>query len=176
MDRLGVPRLLAMALLPVLAACTRDAEDLREWRPSDHHHQIEESRTGREAPRVTGSAAAPLPGLEEVTIATWQRACMNCHGQLGRGDGPQGAMVHARDLSDPEWQAAVTDDRIAESVTKGRGLMPPFALPAETVTGLVHLVRLFDRNRLMRAPGSAAAPAPSASARAPKAVPSANAP
>jgi cytochrome c oxidase cbb3-type subunit 3 len=148
-----------------LLGCDRPASDLREWTPSDHKH-TSEAKQGEEddSPQVSGSAQAPLPGLDEVTIATWQRACANCHGQLGRGDGPQGPMVHARDLSDPAWQTATPDTQIAESITRGRGKMPAFQLPASTVEGLVHLVRLFDRDRLARATASARAAAASAPA------------
>ena len=54
-------------------------------------------------------------------------------------------MLQARDLSDPNWQRGVNDAELAESITKGRGRMPPFPLPPATVAGLVHLVRLFNR-------------------------------
>src|SRR4051812_2199251 len=78
-------------------ACS-SAGDVREWRPSDHKHTEEQSGAGSpQAPQVSGSAEPTLPGLDPVTIATWQRACLSCHGQLGRGDGPQAAMVKARD-------------------------------------------------------------------------------
>src|SRR6185436_4441984 len=98
-----------------------------------------------------------------VTIAAYRRSCAACHGQLGRGDGPQGPMLQARDLSDPTWQASVSDAQIAETITKGRGRMPPAGLPPATVDGLVHLVRLFDRARMAKAATSAQA-APSAAA------------
>ncbi len=143
---------------PALCACNRTPDDLREWRPSDHRHTTEaKSDNEGESPQVTGSAEPPLPGLDEVTIATWRRACTTCHGQLGHGDGPQGPMVHARDLSDSAWQAATPDAQLAESITKGRGKMPAFQLPASTVEGLIHLVRLFDRERLARAAAGARA-------------------
>jgi cytochrome c oxidase cbb3-type subunit 3 len=172
------PRLASAALVTCawLLGCDRPASDLREWKPSDHRH-TSEAKQGAEgdSPQVTGSAEPPLPGLDEVTIATWQRACTACHGQLGRGDGPQGPMVHARDLSDPAWQAATPDKQIAESITKGRGKMPAFQLPESTVEGLLHLVRLFDRDRIARAAASArAASAPAASgATAPSGSPTA---
>src|SRR6185436_17810811 len=98
----------------------------RQWRPSDHRHQAESTETDRDdAPQVSGSAEPMMPGLEEVTIAAYRRSCAACHGQLGRGDGPQGPMLQARDLSDPTWQASVSDAQIAETITKGRGRMPP---------------------------------------------------
>jgi cytochrome c oxidase cbb3-type subunit 3 len=138
--------------------CTRAADDLREWKPSDHRHTSEsKSEADPEAPQVTGSAEPPLPGLDEVTIATWRRACVTCHGQLGRGDGPQGPMVRARDLSDSAWQAATSAAQMKESITKGRGKMPPFSLPAATLEGLVQLIRLFDPERRAQAAASARA-------------------
>jgi cytochrome c oxidase cbb3-type subunit 3 len=160
-----------------LFACNAP-DDLREWRASDHRHTTEATpESAEQSPQVTGSAEPPLPGLDEVTIAAWRRACIGCHGQLGRGDGPQGPMVKARDLSDPVWQASVTDAQIAESITKGRGRMPPAALPEGTVEGLVRLVRLFDRNRMraLEAGHSTAPAAPSvaASAAPPSTEPSA---
>jgi len=161
----------AVLSLAFALGCSRADADLREWRPSDHQHTSEgPSENGQEGPQVSGSAEPLMPGLDEVTIAAWRRACTSCHGQIGRGDGPQGPMVRARDLSDPAWQASVSDAQVAESITKGRGKMPGFALPEATVQGLVHLVRLFDRDRLARAEASARAarigapPAPSGSA------------
>lgn len=135
--------------------CHRAPDDLREWKPSDHKHTSEADPNGERAPQVSGSAEPVMPGLEDVTVVTWKRACTNCHGQLGRGDGPQGPMVKARDLSDPAWQASVTDAQIATSITKGRGLMPPAPLPPATIDGLVHLVRLLNKDRLDQAAKSA---------------------
>jgi cytochrome c oxidase cbb3-type subunit 3 len=156
----------ALSSCTLALGCDRSSGDLREWRPSDHRHTSEsKSDNEPQAPQVTGSAEPPLPGLDEVTIATWRRACTSCHGQLGRGDGPQGPMVRARDLSDSAWQAATSDEQIKESITKGRGKMPAFPLPASTLENLLHLVRLFDRQRLEQAAnaaraGSAPKPAP----------------
>lgn len=162
------------ALCAGLPSCSQSANDLREWRPTDHRHTTEPNAESAEgAPQVSGSAEPAVPGLDEVTIATWRRGCVSCHGQLGRGDGPQGPMVKARDLSDPAWQASVTDAQIAETITKGRGRMPPATLPPATVDSLVHLVRLFNRERPAEpAPANPAAPAASASTAAPPTAPS----
>jgi cytochrome c oxidase cbb3-type subunit 3 len=155
------------ALLAASAGCNRDPGEIREWRPSDHRHQAESTEPDPEsAPQVSGSAEPMMPGLEEVTIAAYRRSCATCHGQLGRGDGPQGPMLQARDLSDPTWQGTVSDAQIAETITKGRGRMPPSGLPPATVDGLVHLVRLFDRARMAKAAAGAAAP-PAASGAEP---------
>lgn len=127
--------------------CNRMPNDVREWRPSDHHDTEKSDPAAGQGPQVSGSAAPSLPGLEDVTVVTWQRACTQCHGPVGRGDGPRGPMVKARDLTDPSWQSSVTDAQIADSIAKGKNAMPAFQLPQTTIDGLVHLVRLLDRNR-----------------------------
>jgi cytochrome c553 len=153
--------LFSLAAMASLSACNSAPSDLREWKPADHRHQAETpADNGRRPQQVTGNEKAPMPGLDEVTIAAWRATCSMCHGQLGRGDGPQGPMTQARDLSDPAWQASVTDAQVRESITKGKGRMPPSGLPATTVEGLTHLVRLFNRDRMAARP----APAPSTSA------------
>lgn len=163
-----------LAAASLAFACNRDPADLREWRPSDHRHQSETQAAAEQpaAPQVAGSAEAPMPGLDEVTIAAWRRACTPCHGQFGQGDGPQGPMVKARDLTDPGWQAATSDEQIATSISKGRGLMPAAALPPETVTNLIKLVRLLNRGRTAAPPdGEPGSPSPSAGAGIPAQAP-----
>jgi cytochrome c oxidase cbb3-type subunit 3 len=144
----------SIAVTASVFACNASPPDLREWKPTDHRHQTETAADNGRTPQVSGSAEPPMRGLEEVTIAAWRTTCATCHGQLGRGDGPQGPMVKARDLSDPAWQATVNDAQIAETMVKGRGRMPPSGLPPSTVEGLTHLVRLFNRDRV--AAGAAA--------------------
>lgn len=164
--------LLSLAILGV--ACNRSADDVREWRADDHDHQSEPDqgqvvgRTAAEEQR--DNAAVGLAGLSEVVIVAWKRSCTSCHGMIGQGDGPQGAALHARDFSDPSWQASVTDEQIGVSIRRGKGSMPAFDLPDDTLRGLVRLIRLLDGSRAARAaasetpagsaaPGSSAAPA-----------------
>ena len=69
------------------------------------------------------------------------QTCNTCHGPLGKGDGPQGSLVKAPDLTRPDWQAKVTDEEIAARIRSGKGLMPPNDLPDSTIKGLVARVR-----------------------------------
>lgn len=165
-------RTVSMALVLVAAlACDRAPGDLREWRPTDHHDTETDPSPGQ-APQVSGSAEPALPGLEDVTVVTWQRQCVQCHGPVGRGDGPRGTMVKARDLSDPTWQASVSDAELAQSIAKGKNAMPAFLLPPATIDGLVHLVRLLDRSRKPASGGGGGNSAP-AHETAPTPAPSA---
>lgn len=169
----GLRRAALPLLLLTSLACNERPSDAREWRPSDHDHT---ENPGADQVQVDpNDAGTPaVPGLEDVTIVAWQQNCTPCHGQLGRGDGPRGPMLKATNLSDPAWQAGVTDQQIAATIKLGKGAMPSFKLPDVTIANLVKLVRMMNIARLeahAQAAASAAAIAsatPSASAGAPK--------
>jgi cytochrome c oxidase cbb3-type subunit 3 len=149
-------------------ACNERPSDLREWKPSDHG-QEESPNAAAQQNQVdpTKEAANAIPGLEDVTIVAWQQNCTQCHGQLGRGDGPRGPMLKATNLSDPAWQSARTDEQIAQVIKLGKGLMPSFQqLPDVTIAKLVMLVRMMNVARL-QAHAAAAASASAAAAAAP---------
>lgn len=151
---------IALSLLVALA-CNERPADLREWRVSDHDH-TENPNSGQVQVDPSASAQAP-PGLEDVTIVAWQQNCTRCHGQLGRGDGPQGPMVKATNLSDPAWQKAATDEQIGRAIKEGKGAMPAFKLPDSTIDKLVKLVRMM-KEEAPTAPDRAGGAAPGASA------------
>jgi mono/diheme cytochrome c family protein len=141
-------------------ACNGAPADLRPWKASDHDHT---ANPNADQVQVTDAGSpASNHGLDDVTIVAWQQNCTTCHGPLGRGDGPQGQLVHAADLSRPDWQAAVTDEAIADVIRQGRGRMPSFNLPDATITRLVALIRMLDLTRTQRPPSAGAASAPSA--------------
>lgn len=147
----------ALALFVILLSlgCNETPADLRPWRPSDHDH-TENPNADQVQVRDAG-AAGPGHGLDDVTVVAWQQNCTSCHGPLGRGDGPQGQLLHASDLSRPDWQASVSDEAIAATIRQGRGRMPAFNLPEVTITRLVALVRMLDLNRMRQATGAAQA-------------------
>jgi len=60
---------------------------------------------------------------------------------MGRGDGPQGPLVHATNLTLAEWQAKVTDQEIADAIRNGKNRMPKFDFPPDVVMGLVARIR-----------------------------------
>lgn len=148
-------------LLLTALGCNERPADVREWRASDHDH-TDNPGSGQVQVDPADAGAPAVPGLEDVTIVAWQQNCTRCHGQLGRGDGPQGPMVKATNLSDPAWQGAVTDAQITASIKNGRGAMPAFPLPDGTIANLVKLVRMMNAARAgahpSAAPSSSAAP------------------
>ena len=158
---------MGLVLAASIFACNEKPSDLRPWRPTDHDHT---DNPNAEQVQVTDAGAGePGHGLDDVTIVAWQQNCTSCHGPLGRGDGPQGQLLHASDLSRPDWQASISDEAIASTIRQGRGRMPAFNLPDATIARLVALIRMLDLNRMQHALNAAAAAsgAPASSAAAP---------
>lgn len=108
---------------------------VREWSPDDHDHP-------QMGPASTAVGRPTMAQGDAVLIeSTWTRSCAQCHGPEGRGDGPQGAMVGAADLTRAEWQERVTDDAMAQVIRAGRNKMPSFNLPPAVVAGIVKRIR-----------------------------------
>lgn len=127
-------RLATCVALVCLEGCDTSSADVRLWAPSDHDQPT--AAQGQVAARVDGEGADPT-----LVDLAWRRNCAACHGNSGRGDGPQGAMVRAPDLTRGEWQEGVTDDEIARTIRKGKNKMPAFELPDQVVEGLVKRIR-----------------------------------
>lgn len=120
----------------VLAGCDRAPADSREWRPADHESLDQ-------APATAPTQRPPSKETDQTLVeVAWQRSCASCHGPTGRGDGPEGPMVRAPDLTRADWQARVTDAQLAETIRGGRNRMPAFGdLPASVIDGLVRRIR-----------------------------------
>jgi mono/diheme cytochrome c family protein len=130
----------SLAFAFLLAACGRSSGEVRDWQASDHDQPAGQQQ-GQVAARPNSSSSQAESDKSLVELA-WMKNCASCHGMAGRGDGPQGPMVRAPDLTRAEWQSQVTDEQIAEVIRKGRNRMPAFeALPAQVVTGLVGRIR-----------------------------------
>jgi len=95
---------------------------------------------GSAAPGASGASSAP-GGDDAVVELTWHNQCASCHGMGGHGDGPNGPMVRAPDLTREEWQAKVSDAEIAATIRTGKNQMPRFDLSDKVVAGLVSRVR-----------------------------------
>jgi len=88
---------------------------------------------------------APTPINPAVTYA---RNCATCHGKDGRADTFKSKhRLHARDLTDARWQGEVTDERIFNAISNGKGKMPAFKrkLTTEQIESLVSYVRGLKR-------------------------------
>ena len=98
---------------------------------------------------VAASRAALTQGRGRTQTAinpavTYSKNCATCHGRDGRADTFKSRhRYHARDLTDARWQTEVSDERILESISEGRGRMPAFKgkLTGEQITSLLAYVR-----------------------------------
>ncbi len=70
----------------------------------------------------------------------FKQYCAKCHGDDGKADTARGRHLKARNFTDAEWQAGVTDAELIKSVTEGKDDdMPPFGkkLTPEQIESLV---------------------------------------
>jgi cytochrome c oxidase cbb3-type subunit 3 len=144
----SIPSLLLLAFVALASACDRapSASGLKEWAPSDHDRAEEQGRiqSGQQATAEpkgeAGSGNVGGVSTKLIEIA-WQQNCAVCHGVVGRGDGPNGPMVKAPDLTREEWQDKVTDDEIAAMIKGGKDKMPKFDLPEPVLRGIIARIR-----------------------------------
>ena len=81
------------------------------------------------------------------TAGTYNSKCAKCHGRDGRSKTMRGRLTHSRDLSSGEWQNDVSDERIYNSISNGKGKMPAFkkSLTDGQIDELVNYVRRLRR-------------------------------
>src|SRR5437016_7067701 len=94
--------------------------------------------------RRASIAAAPVP-VDVKPI--YDSKCASCHGKDGRAKSLHAKHVHARDFTDATWQASVSDERLFNSISNGKGKMPEFKkkLPEDQIDALVRYVRQFKK-------------------------------
>ena len=91
---------------------------------------------------VSESSATPFDAS-----SVFNSKCASCHGKDGRARSLHGKHEHARDLTSAEWQDSVSDERIYNSISNGKGKMPAFKkkLSDTQIDELVNYVRRFRR-------------------------------
>ena len=92
---------------------------------------------------------AEVPTTNQRSAATlYSKHCASCHGKDGRAKTFKAKFNHARNLTEPGWQDAVSDERIFNSIANGRGKMPKFAkkMSEAEIDSLVLLVRSMKRD------------------------------
>lgn len=102
----------------------------------DNSHAAQKNRNAR--------AAAQPPAAAKDAAALFRKNCATCHGEDGRAKTFKAKFNHARDLTDTAWQSEAGDERIANSITNGRGKkMPKFSrkLSQAEISSLVAHVR-----------------------------------
>ena len=84
---------------------------------------------------------------EEVANVLFLKNCASCHGKDGRAKTFKAKFNHARNLTNPNWQAAISDEHMYESILRGKNKMPAFGktLSENEVAALVTYVRMLKR-------------------------------
>lgn len=97
----------------------------------------------------TASGATTINEVAKAADAAtiYTRECVSCHGRDGRGQTRKGRQTRARDMTDPEWQDDVSDERLFNSISNGRGKMPAFRkkISENDIDALVAHVRRLKR-------------------------------
>ncbi len=75
--------------------------------------------------------------------ALFDKHCDTCHGKDGQAKTFKAKFNHARNLTDPKWQSWVSDERIFNSISNGKGKMPAWRkkLSEAQINALVGYVR-----------------------------------
>lgn len=132
-----------LLLFAGLAACGSQTETAS--RPD----ATEESTPAAPAPAEEAPAGDDARAQAEEIFAT---RCQTCHGAAGAGDGPGSAALtpKPRNFQDPEWQASVDDDHIANIIQYGGAAVgkspvmpgnPDLTSKPEVVEALVEVIR-----------------------------------
>jgi uncharacterized membrane protein/cytochrome c5 len=109
------------------------------------------------APAAVAAATRAAPNMAEVPESArtyFATVCSTCHGAKGAGDGAVAAALNPRprDFSDKAWQQSVTDEALRKIILEGGAAVgkspvmppnPPLAEDAQTLDGLVKLIRAF---------------------------------
>jgi cytochrome c6 len=79
--------------------------------------------------------------------SVYNSKCASCHGRDGRATSTRAKRARARDMSSGEWQDSVSDERIYNSISNGKGKMPAFKkkLSDAQIDELVNYVRRLRR-------------------------------
>jgi cytochrome c6 len=88
------------------------------------------------------SATATSQKNVDATVL-FDEHCDSCHGKDGQAKTFKAKFNHARNLTDSKWQAEVTDERLFNSISNGKGKMPAFRkkLSEAQINDLVSYVR-----------------------------------
>ena len=84
-------------------------------------------RPARLGTPLVNATEKPARQTDRDPNVLFEKNCATCHGQDGRAKTLKGKFKHARDLTDARWQEEVSDERIFNSISNGKGKMPAWA-------------------------------------------------
>ena len=112
------------------------------------------------AEKARKNPLASSPAVLQAARAVYTDKCEQCHGERGKGDGPEAMMydVKPANFSDAKMMAEMTDGEIFWKISEGRQPMPSFKKQLTDLQRwqLVHFLRYFANKPVARAPSKAA--------------------
>lgn len=95
--------------------------------------------------RDTAQVAAQDTKGKKDAPTLYKQYCAKCHGADGKGMESLKS-VDIPDFTDAKWQAARTDQKLTESITDGKNVMPGMkdTISAEEIAALTQHVRAFN--------------------------------
>ena len=77
----------------------------------------------------------------------FDKKCATCHGKDGQAKTFKAKFNHARNLTDAKWQSEVSDERLFNSISNGKGKMPAWGkkFSGAQINSLVAYVRRLKR-------------------------------
>jgi mono/diheme cytochrome c family protein len=113
------------------------------------YYAVSENRPWKvpEEAKLRKNPVRPSPSALAAARTVYLDKCVQCHGETGKGDGPDAANYYPRPttLTDVQHMNSVTDGEIFYQISEGRKPMPSFKkrLTEEQRWQLVLLVRSF---------------------------------
>jgi mono/diheme cytochrome c family protein len=114
------------------------------------------SNTKTVTPPPTSSMPGTRPPDPVVGETLWRQSCWQCHGEVGKGDGPAAASLIGGvpslegSIKEPEFDALIT------TILAGKGKMPAYAETIERPD--VRRILIYLNDRMMGKPPPSAAP------------------
>jgi cytochrome c553 len=103
---------------------------------------------------LTAAALLMIPssGRAADVQQNWMKNCAACHGKDGKGETKAGRKAGSKDMTDPKYQAQITDEKAIEAIKHGikkdgKDAMKPFGekLTDDEIKALVAKVRSFKK-------------------------------
>ncbi len=92
---------------------------------------------------------APQAAAQDTVQDIFEKRCIFCHGQDGRGQTKKGKQVKAPDFTSPKWNKETTDEEIKDAITNGvpktKMLAFKSKLTPEQIDALAIYVRSFGK-------------------------------
>jgi mono/diheme cytochrome c family protein len=82
-------------------------------------------------------------GEYEKGAKLYDGKCVICHGKDGKGNGPGAAAFSPKpaDFTAPEFWQKMDDEKIANTIKNGHGMMPPFDLTSDQDKAIIDYLR-----------------------------------